>query len=102
MEEEKYQKSLRDAKWFAVGLLVLVLIVSCIKIASSGFNIMLIMQIVLLILTIKGYNEEKMYGPICGAITSILLILSKDIISLIFGILYLIDCIRIFRYMKNG
>ena len=110
-----FEKSVKNAKWFAVGILVLVIIGVLLRIfmVSSEFNdasvmglntisiIVGIAEIGVIIGAIKGFNDKKQYGAICGIITSILLIISMDIISLIFGILYLIDCIKILNYMKN-
>lgn len=101
-----YEKAIKNAKWFAVGILVLALIAFCIRIfgeTSSSLTIILgIAQLVVIIATIKGLNDEQMYGAVCGIIVSVLLMLNRDIISIIFGILYLIDCIKLVNYMKNN
>ena len=101
-----YEKAVKNAKWFAVGLLVLAIIVMIFRTVGGIVNPLIfvvgILEIAFIIATIKGLNDEKMYGAICGIIVSALLMLSMDIISLIFGILYLIDCIKILQYMKNN
>lgn len=101
-----YEKAVKNAKWFAVGILVLALIVFCIRIfggTSNSLTIILgIAQLVVIIATIKGLNDEQMYGAVCGIIVSVLLMLNRDIISIIFGILYLIDCIKLVKHMKNN
>lgn len=101
-----YEKAIKNAKWFAVGILVLAIIVFCFNAFNGKLNtlstVIGIAQIVLIIATIKGINDEKMYGAVCGIIVSILIILNFDIISIIFGILYLIDCIKLVNYMKNN
>ncbi len=101
-----YEKAIKNAKWFAVGILVLALSAFCIRIFggnSSSLTIILgIAQLVVIIATIKGLNDNQMYGAICGIIVSVLLMLNRDIISIIFGILYLIDCIKLVNYMKNN
>lgn len=61
-----------------------------------------IAQLLVIIATIKGLNDNQKYGAICGIIVSVLLMLNRDIISIIFGILYLIDCIKLMNYMKNN
>lgn len=110
-----FEKSVKNAKWFAVGILVLAVIGISLRIfmVSSEFNdetvmglntigiVLGIAEIGVIVGAIKGFNDKKQYGAICGIITSILLIISMDIISLIFGILYLIDCIKILNYMKK-
>lgn len=106
MDKEKYQKAVNNAKWFAVGLLVLSIFVLGINILGSNIRTLSIVlgisQIILIIATIKGYSKEKEYGAICGIIVSVLLILNMNIITIIFGILYLLDCVKILNYMKNN
>ena len=106
MDQEKFEKAVKNAKWFAVGLMVLAIIVFVLRIVGGISNTWIIatgiLEIILIIATIKGLSDEKLYGAICGIVVSALLILSMDIISLIFGILYLIDCIKIVQYMKNN
>ena len=106
MEQEKFEKAVNNAKWFAVGLLVLAILIFVVTIFSSQIStlsiIIRVLQIVLLLATIKGLSNQEQYGAICGIITSILLILARDIIDIVFGVLYLIDCIRILNYMKNN
>lgn len=84
-------------------LSILALIISALGKSLSALSIILsIAQIVLIIATIKGYSEGKQYGAICGIIVSVLLILGMNIISIIFGILYMLDCIKILNYMKGN
>lgn len=101
-----YEKAIKNAKWFAVGILVLALIMFCIKVfggTSTSLAIILgIAQLVVIIATIKGLNDKQMYGSVCGIMVSVLLMFNRDIISIIFGILYLIDCIKLVNYMKNN
>ena len=101
-----YEKSIKNAKWFAVGILVLAIIAFCLKAFEGTLNplskIIGIAQLVVIIATIKGLNDNQKYGAICGIIVSVLLILNRDIISIIFGILYLIDCIKLMNHMKNN
>lgn len=122
MEQEK---KFKDAKWFAVGLLVLVVIIfisNIVKyntymnslsnrlygITTGNFQeftsiiIPFIIHIAVLIITIVGCHNKKIYGPICGIIFSVLLIISKDIISLVFGILYMIDCIALINFLNQN
>lgn len=99
-------KAFSNAKWFAIGLLVLAIIVLIFNfVASPSQNIIKIVsysiQIILLLATAIGCGKKMLYGPVCGIVVSILLIISLDIISLIFGILYLIDCIKLVKFIKN-
>ena len=100
-----YEKAVKNAKWFAVGLLVLAILAFSLSIFNGTLNTLSMFlrfsQIILIIATVKGLNDNQMYGAICGIIVSVLLILSWDIIDVIFGILYLIDCIKLVNYMKN-
>lgn len=101
-----YEKSVKNAKWFAVGILVLAIISFFFRIFVGTINglyiIIAIAQLAFIVATIKGLNDNKKYGAICGIIVSVLLILNLDIISIIFGILYLIDCIKLVNYMKDN
>ena len=101
-----YEKSIKNAKGFVIGILVLAIISFCLNLFGGALNTLSIVigiaQLFLVFATIKGLNEEEMYGPICGIIVSVLLILNRDIISVVFGILYLLDCIKIINYMKNN
>ena len=101
-----YEKAIKNAKWFAVGILVLAIIVFGLRVFGGTLDTLSIVigiaQLIVIIATIKGLNDNQMYGAICGIIVSVLLMLNRDIISIIFGILYLIDCIKIIKYMKNN
>mgnify|MGYP004587872049 FL=1 len=101
-----YEKAIKNAKYFAIGILVLAILVFCFNLFSGGLNTLSIFigiaKLIFIFATIKGLNEEQLYGPICGIIVSVLMILNRDIISIVFGILYLIDCIKIVNYMRNN
>lgn len=104
MDEQKFEKSIKNAKWFAVGIMVLIIIVFVLSLfvikPTTTSIIMRIVQLAICVGAIIGFSKRTMLGPICGIIVSIFLILSFSI-ELIFGILYLIDCIKIIKYMKN-
>ena len=51
--------------------------------------------------TIIGCNKRMLYGPICGVVVSILMILNFNLIDIILGILYLVECISLIKYMKD-
>ena len=105
MDEQKFERYLRDAKWFSVIVLVLVLIMFFINLSSgvlSGLSIVItILQIALLLGTILGCSARMLYGPICGTIVAILMILSFSIIDIILGIIFLVECISLIRYMRG-
>ena len=106
MDEQKFQKSLKDAKLFAAGVMAIIIVLFVLTILSGEANAVVIvvraLQLGLIIATIIGLNKESKYGAICGILVSVLMIISRDIISLIFGILYLIDCVKILNYMNNN
>ena len=105
MDEQKFEKTLKDAKWFAVILLVLNLIMFFVYFSSATLNsisiIIKFFQFALFLGTIIGCNKRMMYGPICGVVVSILMILNFNLIDIILGILYLVECINLIRYMKD-
>lgn len=106
MNDEKYEKALKNSRWVALFLLVLVMILFVITIANGQMTtvkmICAIIQMVLLIATAAGIKQRALYGPICGVIVSILMILALDLIDIIIGICYLIDNINIIRQMQNN
>jgi len=85
--------------------LVLAIITFCLRAFGGALNILSIIigiaQLIVIIATIKGLNDKKKYGAICGIILSVLLMLNYDVISIVFGILYLIDCVKIINCMQN-
>lgn len=97
-------KAFKNAKWFAVGLLVLFLIVFIMTIIGKSYETLTIIThmgiIVLLIGTIVGCHNQTMLGPICGIIVSVFLIIFSGIIEKILSIFYLIDCIKLVKYMN--
>ena len=101
-----YEKAIKNAKWFAVGILVLAIIAFCLRAFGGTLNtlsiVITIAQLAVIIATIKGLNDNQIYGAVCGIIVSVLLMLNRDIISIIFGILYLIDCVKLVNNMKNN
>lgn len=106
MNDEKYEKALKNARWVALFVLVLVIIMFVVNIASGTMTtvqmIFGIIQMALLIATAVGMKQRAMYGPLCGVIVSILMVLALDLIDIIIGICYLIDNINIMRHMKNN
>ena len=107
MNEEKFEKTIKDLKWFSIILLVLQLIGLVIICLQAPINtvvlISYIIQMILLVVTIVGCNQKKIYGPIFGVIVSILLILPLpiSIIDMVLGIACLIECINLIRYMSK-
>lgn len=105
MDEQKFEKTLKDAKWFSVIILVLVLIMLFMNLSSGALKglamVTTILQIALLLGTIIGCNNRMMYGPVCGVVVAILMIISFSLIDIILGIVYLIECINLIKYMKN-
>ena len=105
MTEEKYIKALKNAQIVAIVVLVIVVVCFVILLVTRSLTpvriISTIVQIGLLIATFIGMRQQAMYGPICGIIVSILMILALDLIDIIIGVCYLIDNINIMRYMKN-
>lgn len=69
MTDEKYEKALKNARWVALFILVLVIIIFIFQIANGQMKtitmISSIIQIILLIATAHGMKQRAMYGPIC-------------------------------------
>ncbi|MBR6033733.1 MAG: hypothetical protein IKP28_03220 [Clostridia bacterium] len=105
MDDEKYEKALKNAATVAIVVLVLVAIATVLYIVSGKASTVQIIscfiQIALLLATISGMKQKAIYGPLCGIIVAILMILALNLLDIIIGILYLIDNIRILKYMKD-
>ena len=105
MDEQKYEKILKDVKWSSIILFVLVSFLLCINIMSGNLSglsaVVVVIRIVLLLLTIVGCNNKMLYGPICGVVVAILMILSFSIVAIIIGFAYLLECISLIKYMQN-
>lgn len=69
MEDEKYEKALKDARLVALILLVLIIIFFVILLAGGRMKpvtmVSGIIQMILLIATAHGMKQRAMYGPIC-------------------------------------
>lgn len=105
MDEQKFKKTLKDVKGVAIIIIILVAITLFSNLSSGalkGLSIIIpIFQIALCLGAIIGCNNRMMYGPICGVIVAILMILSFSFIDVFIGILYLVECINLIKYMKN-
>lgn len=105
MNEEKFEKTLKDVKWTSIVILILVVILYILTISTADFKIIqmvsFVLQVLLLVATAIGCENKMMYGPVCGTIVSILMILSLSIIDMIIGIFLLIECINLIRYLKK-
>ena len=69
MNDEKYEKAMKNARWVALFVLVLVIIIFVLQIVSGQMKtitmISAIIQMALLIATAHGMKQRAMYGPIC-------------------------------------
>lgn len=105
MDEQKFEKTLKDVKGVSIIAIVFVLIAFFVILSSGSLTVLalasLLVRMALCIGTIIGCNNRMIYGPVCGVVVSILMILTFDIIVAIIGIIYLIECINVIRYMKN-
>jgi len=103
MDEQKFEKTLKDAKWFSIILLVLSVIIFVLsyKTMNTISIISSIIQLALLLGAAMGCSKRMMYGPVCGVVVAILMIISLSILDIILGILFLIECINLIKYMKK-
>ena len=105
MDEQKFQKALDGAKLFSIIILFIFLIsfaknFSTIKTDTIGM-ILIIVEIALLLASTIGFSQKMLYGPICGIIVSIIMILSLNTINIALGIGFIIECIYIIKTMKT-
>ena len=106
MDNEKYENGLRSAFAVAIFFLILAIIIFVASFFTGKLTPILlisyIIQIVLLITTAVGIKQKALYGPICGIIVSILMIMAFNLIDTIIGVCYLIDNINIIRHMQSN
>ena len=118
MTEKKYESLLKGVRNFSFLLLVLAFI-SIFPFLEGELNwvaiISLIFQAFLLLATIIGCSNRKIYGPICGVINAILMIISTFlnigtldtfeiilcVLDSLLGVVFLIVCIMLIKYMKK-
>lgn len=105
MDPQKEEKTFKYAKWFAFIILVLNLISFIVSIGNGQMTTLAIVircaLFAILLASIFGYANRKKYGPICGIIVSILIILNLDIFDILIGIAYLYDNISLLKYLKE-
>lgn len=97
------EKAVKHVKQFAVVYLifvVIVLVANLMQGAKFGSIISYIMAAILLVVSYIGANNRAMYGPICGIIVAILMIISFSVIDMILGVFFLINCINLIKALK--
>ena len=105
MDPTKVEKKIKEAKIVALIILVinvLFFVFSFFFGQLSPLGIMIRLSVLAVIAaTYIGYNQRKIFGPICGIIVSALLILNFDLIDILIGIFYLVDNITLIKYLKD-
>lgn len=105
MENEKLEKTIKDAKLASIIILIIKILHTLSLFASqyvpTTSKVISLMIVILLLVSIIGYKDKRMYGPIFGCIVSVLFILSADLLSLIVGIGLLVDCIYIIKNLRG-
>lgn len=105
MSEEKFEKTLKDIKWFSIIILVLTMIVFIYNVSRSALNMFQIVSYIIEVLLFVGIiiscYKKTIYAPILGIVVSILMIIALDIIDIILGIALLLKCISLMKYMKK-
>lgn len=104
MDENEYKKLLKQTKIFLI-ILAIIVCINAWMIFQTTLNMSTIVGIIidlaLIILTYKGSANLKMYGPICGIILSIFLIITGTVPNIILGIAFILDCKKIIKYIKQ-
>lgn len=58
-----------------------------------------IVAAILFLLCFIGSGKQEKYGPICGIIASIMLILTFNILEIIFAIFLLVNCVNLLKLL---
>lgn len=99
MDETKFNSNLKF--WgIALGILQGISTVASFLTANIITILSAIMAVVLIILFIALTKKKSMAGPIIGIVLGALYILSFDIVSLVIGILLILDCIKFVKYIN--
>lgn len=103
MTEEEFQKKLSGTKVFCIIIGVLFAIILLVSIfAQSYFTLAIsLVCIVLLFLFYSLTKKKKIAGPIIGIIIGSLYILQFNIVTIIIGILLIIDCASLIKYINS-
>ena len=105
MNEQEFLQKLKGGKIISIIILAIASISIIVDFSSENINTFSIasatFQMLLVLGSIIGCNSHMIYGPICGAIVAILMILSFAIIDIIIGILFLKECIVLVKYMQK-
>lgn len=105
MDEQKFEKTLKDVKLSAIVIWILIIASFVLKLINGTKAMPLLIGIIinsaLLLGTIIGCNKKRIYGPICGIVVGILMFLSWDIISMVIGIILLIECVNLIKNMES-
>ena len=103
MTEEEFQKKLKGTKVFCIiiGILFTILLIVSI-VAKSYFSMAIsLVCIVLLFLFYSLTKKKKIAGPIIGIIIGSVYILQFNILTIVIGILVIIDCASLIKYINS-
>ena len=103
MTEEEYNKKVKGTKTFCIIIGILFVLGIFINISQQNyFNAILSLGFVILLYLFYTFSKnKKIAGPIIGIILGIMYILSLNAISIVIGILVLVDSISMFKYIKS-
>lgn len=108
MTEEEFQKKVKGTKLFCIVIGILMLIGFLGNYANGNYInavFALIMAICLFLFYILA-KKKNIIGPIIGIIVAILyfiqFFIQFNIVSAIFGICILVDCIAMIKYIKQS
>ena len=102
MSDEKIEKTIKDVKGVGIVILVINIVYLIIILTSGRMNgiATLILSSIFIVVTNIGYNQRKIYGPICGILAAILLFLCGDVILGVTGLIYFIANVYLIKYLK--
>lgn len=103
MTEEEFQKKLKGTKVFCIILSILFTILLIVSIVAKSYFSMAIslVCIVLLFLFYSLTKKKKIAGPIIGIIIGSVYILQFNILTIVIGILVIIDCASLIKYINS-
>ena len=103
MTEEEYNKKVKGTKTFCIIIGILFVLGIFINISQQNyFNAILSLGFVILLYLFYTFSKnKKIAGPIIGIILGIMYILSLNAISIVIGILVLVDSISMFKYINS-
>ena len=102
MTEEEFQKKVKSTKTFCIVIGVIFAIMFVVSIFAQSYltSFTSLVCIILLYLFYSLTKKKKIAGPIIGIIIGSAYILQFNIVTIIIGVLVIVDCASLIKYIN--